>query len=184
MCSSDLARPRVSPPRMDCEVEIEANLENETSGDEWEFSWGIIGPCGNTGDITLEIDLDGDGTDESVEGFEFDQPPSLDPGIYDASFEVANLSSTGSYSMMWFVASEGSDEGHEFMSNWSGTDPGTQLDFDFEVQIMTCGIMIQAILFDNGPGEAIGSFVTMMTGPCIDPVTVSVWDEDAGEREA
>jgi hypothetical protein len=166
---------------MDCEVEIEANLENETSGDEWEFSWGIIGPCGNTGDITLEIDLDGDGTDESVEGFEFDQPPSLDPGIYDASFDVANLSSTGSYSMEWFVFSERSDEEHEFISNWSGTDPGTQLDFDFEVQIMTCGIMIQAILFDNGPGEAIGGFVTMMTGPCIDPVTVSVWDEDAGE---
>ena len=68
---------------MDCDVEIYANLMNETSGDEWSFSWEIYGPCGNTGDITLEIDLDGDGTDESVDGFEFDQPPSLDPGNYD-----------------------------------------------------------------------------------------------------
>jgi len=168
---------------MDCDVGIYANLQNETSGDEWSFSWEIYGPCANTGDITLEIDLDGDGTDETVHGFEFDQPPSLDPGIYDASFDVANLSSTGSYSLMWAVFSEGpgeEDEG-EWMANWSGTDPGTLLDFDFEVQMMTCGIWIQAVLMDNGPGEAIGGFVTMLTGPCIDPVTVSVWDEDAGE---
>ena len=170
---------------MDCDVQIYANLMNETSGDEWSFSWEIYGPCGNTGDITLEIDLDGDGTDESVDGFEFDQPPTLEPGNYDASFDLANLSSTGSYSLMWNIFSEigpqdGQDD-NEWMSNWTGTDPGTLLDFDFEVLPMTCGIWIEAMLMDNGPGEAIGAFVTMMTGPCIDPVTVSVWDEDAGE---
>ena len=164
---------------MDCDVGINANLENETSAVEWWFSWQIFGPCGNTGDITLVMDLDGDGSDETVDGFDFDQNISLDAGNYDAHFAVANLTSTGSYSLMWIVEA-GEEQFSESMANWSGTDPGSLLDFDFDVLLMTCEIWIQAVLMDDS-GDAIGAFVALMGGPCIDPITVTVWDEDAGE---
>ena len=165
---------------MDCDASINANLENETSGDDWWFSWQIYGPCGNTGDITLVMDLDGDGSDETVDGFDFDQNISLDAGNYDAHFAVANLTSTGSYSLEWFVESGQQGDIGSGNATWSGTDPGSLLDFDFDVLLMTCEIWIQAALFDDS-GDAIGAFVALMGGPCIDPITVTVWDEDAGE---
>ena len=168
---------------MDCDVDISAYLVNETSGDEHWFGWEIYGPCGNTGDITMHMDIDGDGTDDTVNGFDFDQNISLDEGIYDAHFEVANLSSTGSYNLSWVIDSMrvgGEGEWFEGGADWTGTDPGNALDFDFEVLPSTCEIWVQAMLMDDA-GAMIGAYVMIMGGPCIDSITVSLWDQDAGE---
>ena len=121
---------------MDCDVSIHAYLSNETSGDSFEYEWDLLGPCGNTGDITLELDLDDDGVDEVVQGFDFEQNLTLSAGDYAASFNVSNLSSTGSYNMTWFVDLESENYG-EGEANWTGTDPGNALDFNLEIQI-TC----------------------------------------------
>ncbi|MEL0190540.1 MAG: hypothetical protein VW878_06920, partial [Candidatus Poseidoniales archaeon] len=164
---------------MDCDVYIFANLDNETSGDSWFSEWTIYGPCGNTGDITLEVDLDGDGIDESVEGFNFSQAPSLDAGEYNASFGISNLNATGSYSLMW--AYWGEESWEEGNASWNGSSPGSQLDFVIEIQSYTCSIWVQAILYDETAGESISAFVTMMEGPCVQPISVSIYDNATGE---
>ena len=43
---------------MDCDVSMNhAYLSTTTtSGDSFEYEWDLLGPCGNTGDITLELD--------------------------------------------------------------------------------------------------------------------------------
>ena len=167
---------------MDCDVSIHAYLSNATSGDSFEYEWDLLGPCGNTGDITLELDLDDDGVDEVVQGFDFDEELSLSAGDYDASFNVSNLSSTGSYNMTWFV-----DLGYEYdefvegEAAWTGTDPGNALDFDLEIQMTTCDFMILAVLSDVSAGEDISAFVAMARGPCVQPIAVSIYDEESGE---
>jgi hypothetical protein len=131
----------------------------------------------------MHMDIDGDGTDDTVNGFDFDQNISLDEGIYDAHFEVANLSSTGSYNLSWVIDSMvvgGEGEWVEGGADWTGTDPGNALDFDFEVLPSTCEIWVQAMLMDDA-GAMIGAYVMIMGGPCIDSITVSLWDQDAGE---
>ena len=167
---------------MDCDVSIHAYLSNATSGDSFEYEWDLLGPCGNTGDITLELDLDDDGVDEVVQGFDFDEELSLSAGDYDASFNVSNLSSTGSYNMTWFV--DLGSEYEEFVEGeaaWTGTDPGNALDFDLEIQMTTCDFMILAVLSDVSAGEDISAFVAMARGPCVQPIAVSIYDEESGE---
>ena len=166
---------------MDCDVSIHAYLSNETSGDSFEYEWDLLGPCGNTGDITLELDLDDDGVDEVVQGFDFEQNLTLSAGDYAASFNVSNLSSTGSYNMTWFVDLESENYGFEGEANWTGTDPGNALDFNLEIQITTCDFMILAVLGDESAGEDISAFVAMARGPCVQPITVSIYDEESGE---
>ena len=167
---------------MDCDVSIHAYLSNATSGDSFEYEWDLLGPCGNTGDITLELDLDDDGVDEVVQGFDFGEELSISAGDYDASFNVSNLSSTGSYNMTWFV--DLGSEYEEFVEGeaaWTGTDPGNALDFDLEIQMTTCDFMILAVLSDVSAGEDISAFVAMARGPCVQPIAVSIYDEESGE---
>ncbi|MGB1461332.1 MAG: hypothetical protein ACPG7Z_02785 [Candidatus Thalassarchaeaceae archaeon] len=167
---------------MDCDVYIVAQFSNATSGDSIEYNWNLFGPCGNTGDITLEVDIDGDGVDDVIEGFDFEQNLSLSAGDYAASFNVSNLSSTGSYSMSWSVDFD-SEYGDwvEGEANWSGSDPGSALDFDFEVYATTCQFWIEAVLYDETAGEAISAYVAMAGGPCVQPITVSIYDDESGE---
>ena len=167
---------------MDCDVAIDGTLRNDTSGDEFWANWEMFGPCGNTGDITLDIDLDGDGAAESVDGFDFDTITNITVGNYDASWNLTNLDSSGSYNLEWIVGSEQ----HEIWGDaqWNGTDPGTAVDFSFDVLPWTCDLWIEAFLFqENSTGyhEGIGVFIAIMSGPCDNPIVFSIWDDAAGE---
>ena len=169
---------------MDCDISIYASLYNHSSAEGWDMSWNLFGPCGNNGDITLVMDTDGDGVDESIEGFDFDLDIDLAPGSYNASFEIANLVSTGEYIFEWEVGFDTDEGGWMGESAWNGTDPGSLLDFSLVIMPWTCNIWIEAILAEEdaaGDYEAISAFVQILSGPCDSPIEVSIWDNSSGE---
>ena len=179
---------------MDCDVEIEANLVNETSGDDWSYEWYFVGPCGNTGQITLDIDVDGDGTMESIPGFNADNnswPTEIDEGEYDAEFQISNLSSGVDYVLDWIIFSEdtsGMDDEDSFQENnasWTGVDPGNSLEFDIEILASTCMLIVDAVLMEEnsttGEMETISAFLTIFQGPCENPITISIWGDFDGD---
>ena len=167
---------------MDCDVEIEATLHNHTSGETWNIEWEIYGPCGNSGDITLVMDTDGDGVDEVIEGFDFELDLNLEPGVYNASFEIANLVSTGHYALEWMVESE--ETWMDGEAEWNGTDPGDVLEFQISILPWTCQIWVQAFLSEEdatGDFDAISAYVQLMSGPCDNPIEISIWDDSTSE---
>ena len=179
---------------MDCDVSIHANLVNETSGDDWSYEWDLVGPCGNTGQITLDIDVDGDGTMESIPGFNADNnswPTEIDQGEYDAEFQISNLSSGVDYVLEWMSFSEdasGMDDEDSFQENnasWTGVDPGNSLEFDIEILASTCMLIVDALLMEEnsttGDMEIVSAFVTMFQGPCVNPITISIWGDFDGD---
>ena len=179
---------------MDCDVGIHANLVNETSGDDWSYEWDFVGPCGNTGQITLDIDVDGDGTMESIPGFNADNnswPTEIDEGEYDAEFQISNLSSGVDYVLEWISFSEdasGMDDEDSFQENnasWTGVDPGNSLEFDIEILASTCMLIVDALLMEenntSGDMETVSAFVTIFQGPCENPITISIWGDFDGD---
>ncbi|MFL2966341.1 MAG: hypothetical protein ACJZ5D_01395 [Candidatus Thalassarchaeaceae archaeon] len=179
---------------MDCDVQIEATLSNETSGDDWSYQWGFVGPCGNTGQITLDIDVDGDGTMESIPGFNADGnswPTNIEEGEYDAEFQISNLSSGVDYMFSWMAFGEesnGMDDEESYEegnASWTGVDPGNSLEFDIEILPSTCMLVVDAALMEenstSGDMETISSFVTIFQGPCEDPITISIWGDFDGD---
>ena len=179
---------------MDCDVQIEATLSNDTSGDDWSYEWEFGGPCGNTGQITLDIDIDGDGTMESIPGFNADNnswPTNIEEGEYDAEFQISNLSSGVDYYLTWMTFSEDAtgmdfeDSFEEGNASWTGVDPGNSLEFDIEILLSTCMLAVDATLMEenstSGDMEAVSAFVTIFQGPCVNPITISIWGDFDGD---
>ena len=177
----------VTVTEMTCEIMIWFNLFNQSSsslvGEGW---YNFIGPCGNNGVITTNIEIDGN--DVEIESFHsenlWNNMITLDNGTYDMWWDTTSGTFTGGndYLVEWSRATEGMSGYNESQGTYewtagsqSGIGLGSQ-GWNITVYADTCMIMNDASLWEveyhaNGDWDKdnstlMGNTITDMLGPC------------------
>ena len=180
----------VTVTEMTCEIMIWFNLFNQSSSSVvGEGGYNFIGPCGNNGVITTNIEIDGN--DVEIESFHsenlWNNTITLDNGTYDMWWDTTSGTFTGGndYLVEWSRATEGMSGFNESQGTYewtagsqSGIGLGSQ-GWNITVYADTCMIMNDASLWEveyhaNGDWDKdnstlMGNTITDMLGPCEEP---------------